>query len=314
MTTREDRIRGVAAGQAVGDALGSGYEFQKPVAYGKATFLRGTFGHPVGSWTDDTEQAACVLAARSDPENLAGELLAWYRGRPRDVGAWTSTVLRRARSAREVLAISKRLGELEAATFKPASWDEGMSNGSLMRTGPVCLPFLGDREKVAEAARACSDATHYDPTGYTGDACVLWSLAIERAVQHGEDGFDVREEFMDNLGILPVERRGYWEAQIREALDSDPGKFTPNGGVVAAFKCALSAVAHSATYEGTVQAAVAAGNDTDTVAAIAGALAGAMYGASAIPAEWRQRVFGVVPGGVTSCAQLEAQALEVAGE
>ena len=312
MTTREDRIRGVVAGQAVGDALGSGYEFQKPVEYGKATFLRGTFGHPAGSWTDDTEQAACVLAARSDPEKLGGELLSWYRGRPRDVGAWTRMVLSRARSAREVLARSKAAGEQEAATLKPASWDEGMANGSLMRTGPVCLPFLGDREKVAEAARACSDVTHYDSTGYTGDACVLWSLAIERAVQHGEDGFDVHEEFLDNLAVIPAERRGYWHAAVTEALSWTPGKFVPNGGVVAAFKCALSAVAHSTTYEGTVQAAVAAGHDTDTVAAIAGALAGAIYGASSIPAGQRERVFGSVPGGMMSCTQLEFTALEVA--
>ena len=35
-----------------------------------------------------------------------------------------------------------------------------------------------------------------------------------------------------------------------------------------------------------------AGDDTDTVAAIAGALAGALWGATAVPAEWRQAVHG----------------------
>lgn len=39
-------------------------------------------------------------------------------------------------------------------------------------------------------------------------------------------------------------------------------------------------------------AAVRAGNDTDTVAAIAGALAGARYGGSAVPFEWRRRLHG----------------------
>ena len=34
------------------------------------------------------------------------------------------------------------------------------------------------------------------------------------------------------------------------------------------------------------------GGDTDTVAAIAGALLGAAYGASAVPAEWRNVVHG----------------------
>ena len=37
---------------------------------------------------------------------------------------------------------------------------------------------------------------------------------------------------------------------------------------------------------------VRAGDDTDTVAAIAGALLGARHGASAVPAEWRAAVHG----------------------
>ena len=35
-----------------------------------------------------------------------------------------------------------------------------------------------------------------------------------------------------------------------------------------------------------------AGDDTDTVAAIAGGLLGATYGASAVPAPWRQLLHG----------------------
>jgi ADP-ribosyl-[dinitrogen reductase] hydrolase len=39
-------------------------------------------------------------------------------------------------------------------------------------------------------------------------------------------------------------------------------------------------------------AAVRAGHDTDTVAAITGSLAGAMYGGSAVPFSWRRRLHG----------------------
>ena len=41
-----------------------------------------------------------------------------------------------------------------------------------------------------------------------------------------------------------------------------------------------------------LDAAVRGGYDTDTVAAIAGGLLGAVYGASAVPAEWRQMLHG----------------------
>ena len=42
----------------------------------------------------------------------------------------------------------------------------------------------------------------------------------------------------------------------------------------------------------TVEAAVRAGTDTDTVAAIAGALLGARWGCSGIPLEWQRAVNG----------------------
>ena len=41
-----------------------------------------------------------------------------------------------------------------------------------------------------------------------------------------------------------------------------------------------------------LDAAVRGGYDTDTVAAIAGGLLGAVYGASAVPAEWRRVLHG----------------------
>jgi ADP-ribosylglycohydrolase len=41
-----------------------------------------------------------------------------------------------------------------------------------------------------------------------------------------------------------------------------------------------------------LQAAVRGGGDTDTVAAIAGGLLGAAYGASAVPDEWRAALHG----------------------
>lgn len=72
MTTRDDRIKGTAAGQAIGDALGAPVEFGP--AGSVAAFGRGVFGHPAGSWTDDTEQLTVVLTARSDPDQVAAGL------------------------------------------------------------------------------------------------------------------------------------------------------------------------------------------------------------------------------------------------
>src|SRR4029077_19608583 len=90
------------------------------------------------------------------------------------------------------------------------------------------------------------------------------------------------------------------------AESSRPSDFANNGWVVAALQAAWSAIAHTPvpeddTASGTfradhlrraLDAAVRAGNDTDTVAAIAGGLLGAVYGASAVPLRWRRLLHG----------------------
>ena len=82
--------------------------------------------------------------------------------------------------------------------------------------------------------------------------------------------------------------------------------FTHNGWVVQALQGAWSAITTTPIPQDdpamgvfrwdhlrlALDAAVHGGNDTDTVAAIAGGLLGAAYGASAVPAEWRRVLHG----------------------
>lgn len=158
-----------------------------------------------------------------------------------------------------------------------------------MRTGPVCLPFLGDRARISEAARAISDLTHASP--WDGDACVLWSLAIDRAIELGEAFTPAM--VTDGLEFIPEDHRQVWAMLAEVALRARASaKFQVNGSCYGAFAAALWAVAHSEGLEDGLRQAVSIGHDTDTVAAIAGSLLGAMHGASAVPQKWRRRVFG----------------------
>ena len=68
-----------------------------------------------------------------------------------------------------------------------------------------------------------------------------------------------------------------------------------NGWVVAAFQGALAAVAGASGVRDALIRAVRGGGDTDTVAAIAGSLAGAIWGATQVPLSW-QRVLHGWPG------------------
>jgi hypothetical protein len=63
-------------------------------------------------------------------------------------------------------------------------------------------------------------------------------------------------------------------------------------------------------------AVVRIGNDTDTVAAIAGGLLGARWGASAVPDEWWQLIHGSRRNGtpLVGVAELENLAVRAGGE
>lgn len=321
--SRSDRVAGVLVGQACADAAGAPYEFRPPVRPEQVRFghARGTFGHMPAEFTDDTQMAVCVAAARSQPLKAAELFLTWFNAGQRDVGAHTGQVLRRARTPKGVPMAAKALARRSAAMPRPKGFDRGGANGSLMRCGPTCLPFLGDRDQIARSARKVSDLTHADP--YCGDACVLWSLLVDAAVTRQDSGrpivADVCDSLESGLGYIPADtpddRRGYWQNVISKALELPPARFAArNGGAVSAFACALSAIAHSDSYESAVRLCISAGNDADTTAAICGALAGAMYGASAVPAAWRAKVHGWSPDGVLGAPGLERLALQAAGQ
>lgn len=306
----EDKIKGVLLGQAAGDALGAGYETGKRPEEGKADMIGGGFGFEPGEYTDDTEQAVCVALAKSDPYRVAENLIGWFKGMPKDVGGTTARLLGTASHypPGQMPEIAARFAERDAGYAKPPGWDPGMANGSLMRTGPVCLPFLGKRDAIAGMARTISNLTHHDP--WAGDACVLWSLAIEDAITH--EDFDLRV-ILEGLEYVPVDRRDFWRDAISDAFDSRVEAPRRNGSAVGAFKAALKAVAYSKTLEDGLQRAVAIGGDTDTVAAIAGALLGAIHGASAVPDDWRRMVHGWSPKGRIWARDLDDIALRAAG-
>ncbi|MCD2189820.1 ADP-ribosylglycohydrolase family protein [Actinomycetospora soli] len=285
-----DRVIGTLQGGAIGDALGVPYEYGSRRLDGEPAMVGGGLGHYApGQWSDDTEMAAViarVAATRADLRTeealdaIADGFVDWYRGGPADVGSQTATVL----SAQEPgPGSAARLRAAATAVHRRTGRSGG--NGSLMRTGPVALAHLGDRDAITTAARAVSELTHHDPQA--GDACVLWCLAIDHAIATG------RADARVGLSHLPDDEARRWDALLDAAEASGPGAFAgTNGWVVAALQGAWAAVAGAADAEAGLVAAVRGGGDTDTVAAIAGALLGAASGASAFRAEWRDRVHG----------------------
>ena len=299
-SAQRDRAAGVLLATAAGDALGAGYEFNAPMPADRPVGMIGGGLGPFapGEWTDDTSMAiaiAEITAAGADLrseralDRIVDRWCGWART-AKDVGVQTSAVLSAAASADHPARAARR----ESEEFYHRRPDRGAGNGALMRTAPVALAYLHDGDALAEAARTISQLTHFDPDA--GDACVLWCAAIRHAVLTGE--FDVRI----GLGHIDSARRDLWAGRLDEAEQRRPSEFADNNGwVVAALQAAWSAITTTPVPADdpaadtfrvdhlrlALENAVRGGGDTDTVAAIAGGLLGARYGASAVPADWR---------------------------
>ncbi len=291
-TDQLDRARGTVVASAAGDALGSQYEFGPPLPSSQPVqFGVGYFGTGVGEWTDDTSMSIPILqalaAGRSltDPATLAQIAQDWkdWAHTAPDVGTQTSTVLYGFPDGG-----TEEDARASALAVHEAHGRSG-GNGSLMRTGPVALGYLGDGDEggLVEASGRISQLTHWEDDNV--DAVILWGLAIREAILTGNFNMESHVDF------LPPERQERWRELIAAALapEAYPVDFhQTNGWVVSAFQGALSAINQTDSLVGALEAAVRGGKDTDTVAAIAGSLAGARYGYQALPQEWAVQIYG----------------------
>jgi ADP-ribosylglycohydrolase len=305
-STTSDRSAGVLLAQACGDALGVPYEFRAPpLGEDELAEMKGGGLGPYepGEWSDDTQMGLCIarVAARgadlsSDEalDEIAEAFLDWGAHGASDIGNQTRAVLSAAR--RSEGPVGKRLRDTAATHAARNSRSAG--NGALMRTSVVGLTSLDDRDATAKAARAVAELTHGDPLA--AESCVLWSEAVRVAVTEG------RFDLLSGLDLLADDRREQWRDWINQATGADPRQFTPNGFTVTALQAAWAAITSTpepgldpaaGSYpclhlQHALHNAVRVGNDTDTVAAIAGGLLGARWGSSAVPWNWRRAVHG----------------------
>ena len=297
---QRDRAAGVLLATAAGDALGAPFEFGPPQPASVPVELTGGGAWDVGEWTDDTAMAVAIAEVAADgldlhsteaQDRIVARWYEWSRD-AKDVGIQTRAVLADT-GADGGAAVARASAEaLHHRTGRSGG------NGSLMRTAPVALAHLDDEPGLVQAAESLSTLTHFDPEA--AEACVLWCLAIRHAVLTGE--LDVRV----GLPALPSARADAWRARIEDAERRTPADFERNGWVVEALQAAWCAIATTPvpaddSAAGTfradhlrlaLQAAVRGGRDADTVAAIAGGLLGAAYGASAVPWSWRRLLHG----------------------
>jgi len=264
--------QGSLLGQLAGDSLGSLVEFRAPDdirrEYPKGVRELadgGTWNTIAGQPTDDSEMAlslARIVAdqGRYDPEEARNACIFWLDSGPFDCGMTVAGGLR----------------------GRPNP--DSQANGAMMRISPLGIFGANHApELVAEWARQEAAITHPHPV--CQQANTLFTMAIAHTVSQGCDARNLYRQIM--AWTEEIKADGSLLDAVRGAAEAPPADYVhQQGWVLTAFRNALWQLLHASNLEEAVVDTVMRGGDTDTNAAIWGALLGAVHGRNAIPGQW----------------------------
>jgi ADP-ribosyl-[dinitrogen reductase] hydrolase len=281
VTNVRDATFGALLGLAVGDALGAPLEGASPqrasAAIAAGLEMTGSHWWAPGEWTDDTAMALALAESIGehgpiDIDDVARRYIAWANADGKGMGRTTAHALIGARDADETRRRARAYYE---------SGGRAASNGTVMRATPIGL-VTDNLLKAREAARQDAELTHADPRAAIASVALCASLI---AVREGRDpvGASIPSYV---LGSPPI-AEAFGAAQRRdERFLAELAAGPESGACWTALGVAIYAAKHLDSYEEAMRWVIALGGDTDTNAAVAGALIGARDGASAIPDRW----------------------------
>lgn len=289
-----DILKSMLLGFAVADALGVPVEFKsrERLKNNPVVDMRGygTYNQPAGTWSDDTSMTLATMESISrlkkiDYADIMQNFSLWLEsgkftpfGKVFDCGITTR---------RAIFNFSTKISPLECGL----SDENSNGNGSLMRILPVAcyLYSVGGKnfdDKAMETIHNASRLTHAHKRSQI--ACGIYSLiaaellegnALEKSVAEGlsrAKNFYAAEPELQNYSRL-------FEDDFKNLPETE---IQSSGYVVHTLEAVIWCLLNTDNYKSLALKAVNLGEDTDTVAAIAGGLAGIVYGVENIPAEW----------------------------
>ncbi len=276
-TILKERFEGCLIGLAVGDALGGMFEAQSADAirtrFSTADRL---IAYPQEEiwYTDDTQMTIALAEALVESGEVVEEVLC------RAFVANYVPSRGYGRGARAVLDAMDdgRDHRLVAEEHFPGG---SFGNGAAMRVAPVGLLFRDDHRRLWEQARLSALPTHRHALGIEG--AQLLALAV--GICSNMERFDRAGFFAD---LLAACESADYRARLEEASRvQSPDDLTRLGNRIEALNSVPTAIASFAlspeSFESTISNVIFLGGDTDTLAAMAGALSGAYLGVGRLP-------------------------------
>ena len=288
-------------GLVVGDALGCPVQFlsrdeirRRGPVIGMEGY--GTYNMPEGTWTDDSSMALAAMDSiickkGIDPEDIMERFMKWefegdYTpfGEAFDEGVTCTDAIYNFRDSRDYRSCG-RTGEY------------ANGNGALMRILPDCLYYIqkkdGDDRGAIEGIHLVSGLTHNHLRSQM--ACGLYYFMAKEILQSHEQSLNacLQQGIDAGLSYYRQDEKNHKEmGHYRRLADLDhfagvsADEIRSTGYVVDSLEAAVWCLLTTETLRDCLLKAVNLGDDTDTVAAIAGGLAGLYYGYESIPADW----------------------------
>ena len=281
-----DRFLGCILGHAIGDAAGAPFEgLPADVVFREFGSIHRLLADDRNVetlyYTDDTEMTISVAEVLIEDGGIDVGRLAAAFGRNynagRGYGPGTRAILEAMREGEDWERLARE-------KFPGGS----LGNGAAMRVAPVGLFYHREPEAVLEQARRSALPTHLHPVGI--EAAQVMAAGVAHLLRATE--FDRTEFFRALLAVAREDDLGYG-LRIASRLTPDDSLGTLGHGLEA-HRSVPTAIACFAmnpdSYIDTVSAAISLGGDTDTLAAMAGALSGAWLGVSKIPRHLIERL------------------------
>lgn len=277
-------------GLVVGDALGVPVEFRKRDSYHVKNMMgHGTHNQPPGTWSDDSSLTLATLYSivkqgKIDPADIMQNFFYWLNdgkftpyGKVFDVGGTTRRAISRYVNGKDPVKCGGK-----------TRMDNG--NGALMRILPVAMLPNSKLFSMATGVNDILSVAHLTHAHFISDfACLIYATIVESLMNGSgkEVAFQgailrYKNEF-ENTSILA----DYSRLPNLQQLERD--EIRSSGYVVDTLEAALWCFLNTDNYRDCVLEAVNLGEDTDTIAAVAGGLAGIYYGCGGekgIPDEW----------------------------
>ncbi|MEE3806023.1 ADP-ribosylglycohydrolase family protein [Lysinibacillus fusiformis] len=291
-TNLKERVFATLYGGIIGDLMGVPVEFkQRGTFHVQDVTGYGTYNQPPGTWSDDTSLTLCLvenIIEKGDTKTLMNKFVRYMEqgyltpfGEMFDIGITTAEAVTNYKN-----------GVLPEHCGKTGEFDNG--NGTLMRIAPIVFVVMNelDFDKRKEWVQQYTEITHAHPRSIVGSIIyieLLLSLYRNNTLEAAlKEVYSLLQSHLQD--DLRAELNAYARIFQENFLKIPEREISSSGYIVHSLEAAIWCVGNSTTFKEAILRAVNLGEDTDTVAAITGAIAGMYKNMDEIPHEWLDKM------------------------